>query len=226
METTSSRKRERWQTGLLVAMLLGVGGLAWSFQLQQPLEVEAGRLATLPRRIDAWTAVDIPLEDTVESMLRADYNLQRIYHHPIGSRVAVYIGYYGTARGGRPEHTPWICYPSAGWSIEDQRTLVVDAERGLEVNELEVALGRERRLVHFWYRSFRATGLLGAADQLRDRLIGRIRHGRSDGALIRLSAPLVDHDLDAARAQLVRFGRQLDPLLEHHWPEERSPERG
>ncbi len=216
----SDGPNERRQTLLLVGVMLGVGALAWTFQLRAPLAVDAERLATLPHHIEAWRAVDQPLESTVEAILRADYNLQRTYHHPLGDTIALYVGYYGTDRGGRPEHTPWVCYPNAGWSIIASRTVVVDPARGLRVNELEVLNEGNRRLVHFWYRSSRSTGLLGATDQVRDRLVGRIRDQRSEGALVRLSTPLPADGLTGARGRLMAFGVQLDRLLDEHWPEE------
>jgi len=217
--TKSSRGDSR-QIGLLVAAMLAVGGLAWSFQLRPPLRVAADSLGDLPRQIDSWQAIDVPLDSTVEAILRADYNVQRVYRHPIGVQVALYVGYYGTERGGRPEHTPWVCYPNAGWEILASRTVTVDPGRGLRANELEVDSGAGQRLVHFWYRSYRSTGLLGPLDQVRDRLLGRLRHDRSDGALVRLSTPLSRGELVAARSRLVDFGARLDRLLDQHWPEE------
>jgi EpsI family protein len=204
-----------------VAVLVGVGALAWSLQLRTPLRVDSAPLAALPRQIDDWTALDLPLEPDVEEILRADFNVQRLYRHPLGSRVGVYVGYYGTERGGRPEHTPWVCYPNAGWRIEASRTLMVSAARGLRVNELEVEKDGARSLVHFWYRSFRSTGMLDSADQVLDRFVGRLRHDRSDGALVRLSTPLqAGDDVVVARSRLTGFGEQLDLLLDQHWPVE------
>jgi EpsI family protein len=212
---------ERRQALLLVGVLLGVGGLAWSLQLRDPLVVDPSPLAALPREIDGWRAQDIALESTVEAILRADYNVQRVYLHPVGSRIGVYVGYYGTERGGRPEHTPWVCYPNAGWEIETRRTLVVDEARGLRVHEMRVQKAGERALVHFWYRSFRSTGLLGGLDQVWDRFVGRLRHDRADGALVRLSSPLGGEDPVVVRGRLMGFGSRLDALLDRHWPEER-----
>jgi len=221
-----SRTTERWQIPLLVGALLGVAALAWSFELREPLEVHADRLGALPRAIDSWQATDMPLESMVESILRADYNVQRVYHHTVLPPIFLYVGYYGTDRGGRPEHTPWVCYPNGGWSIVAQRTVHVDEQRGLQVNEIEVDSGSQRRLVHFWYRSFRATGLLGPVDQVRDRLIGRLRHERSDGALVRISTVLDEGDVVGARGRLLAFGSELDRLLDTHWPEEHPAGRG
>lgn len=225
MEPDASSTRERWQTSLLVVVLVAVGGVAWFFQLRPPLEVvDAGSLDALPRRIEAWVASDVPLRSTVEAILRADHNVQRVYEHPDAPSIALYVGYYGTRRGGRPEHTPQVCYPMAGWAVIEQGDRVVDGDRGLRVNEMRVEREGEPRLVHFWYRSFRSTGMLGAFDQLRDRLVGRVREGRSDGALVRLSTSLID-DEAAARERLHAFASRIDPLLGEHWPEERPAPR-
>jgi EpsI family protein len=217
-EARTSRA-ERTQAAVLAAVLLSVGALAWSLQLRPALRVDAAPLAALPRQIDDWVAQDLPLESGVEAILRADYNVQRVYFHPLGARVGVYVGYYGTERGGRPEHTPWVCYPNAGWRIEASRTVKVAPARGLRVHELEVDKDGERALVHFWYRSFRSTGLLGPFDQIRDRFLGRVRHGRADGALVRLSTPLhPGDDPVVARSRLAGFDERLDTLLDQHWP--------
>lgn len=213
---------EKRQALLLIVVLLGAGALAWSFQLRAPLAVDASPLGALPRQFAGWQAQDVPLESTVEAILRADFNVQRVYLHSLGSRVGVYVGYYGTERGGRPEHTPWVCYPNAGWAIESHRTVLVDAARGLQVNEFQVEKDGERALVHFWYRSFRSTGLLGGTDQVWDRFVGRLQHDRSDGALVRLSSAMgSDDDVVAVRTRLIGFGGEIDTLLDRHWPEER-----
>lgn len=216
-------------TVLLCLLLAGVGALAWWLQLQPPLRVDATALATLPGQIGAWQAEDVPLEEAVEAELRADMNLQRLYRHPTGPQIWLYVGYYGTDRGGRPEHTPRGCYTGAGWGIESRRTLDVDPAGALRVNEYVVEREGERQLVHFWYRSHRRTGLLGGLDQNLDRLLGRLHDGRADGALVRLSTSLEGDDETAARSRLLGFAAALDPLLADRWPDERpagAPDEG
>ncbi|MBW2493943.1 MAG: EpsI family protein [Deltaproteobacteria bacterium] len=206
-------------TAILVLVLLAVGGFAWSLQVQPALEIDASALSTLPMEIDVYEGEDVPVESTVESVLRADFNLQRSYY-AAGSLVWLYVGYYGTTRGGRPEHTPRGCYTGAGWGIESARTLRVIPDGDLRVNEYVVEREGERRLVHFWFRSVRKTGMLGGWDQNIDRLIGRLTSGRADGALIRISTPLVGDDEVSARGRLLGFASVLDPLIAERWPTE------
>jgi EpsI family protein len=211
-------------TGLLQTLgfvaLAAAGVLAWRFELRPELRVDAAPLAALPHRFGVWEGRDVPLENEVESMLRADANIQRAYQHPVGDVVWVYVGYYGTARGGRPEHTPEVCYPSGGWQIAEERTLLTDTRRGLKVNEYVVELRGERRLVHFWYRSSRRTGMLGWIDVSLDHFMGHVREDRADGALVRISTPLGADDVIPARSRLAGFAVTLEEQLADHWPRE------
>jgi hypothetical protein len=63
--------------------------------------------------------------------------------------------------------------------------------------------------------------MLGGLDQTFDRFVSRLRYGRADGSLVRLSTPVEPGEAeDTARTRLRSFARELLPLLEAHWPEE------
>ena len=214
---------EKWGTAALAVAVLAVGALAWWLQMRPALVVDPAPLASLPRQIGSWRSVELPLDSAVESILRADFNIQRAY---VGDAAAprspiwLYIGYYGTQRGGRPEHTPRGCFTGAGWEIA--AASVIGAEDGeRRINEYYVERDGERQLVHFWYRSARSTGLVGGFDQRFDQILGRLESGRADGALIRLSTPLGSGDDADARARLLALGRELDRQLAQYWPVER-----
>ncbi|MCU0668066.1 MAG: EpsI family protein [Myxococcota bacterium] len=208
------------QTGLLLTLFAAVGAISWAFQLRPALGVDPAPLAALPATLDTWRGEDVPLEQNVESMLRADYNLQRVYLHPTGEAVSMYVGYYGTERGGRPEHTPEVCYRSQGWTVAERRVLDVAERNGrsFRVNEYLVEQDGARHLVLFWFRSHRRTGLLGGFDQTLDRLLGRLVGGRADGSLVRVSMPVRPGSEDLARTILRGFAADLDAQLGRHWP--------
>lgn len=210
-------RREQLSSALWIGLTLLVGAMVWWLQLRPALRVDASRLGALPLEIGAWRGESIALEATVERILRADFNLQRSYQRADEAEpVWLYVGYYGTERGGRPEHTPAQCYPSAGWQIESERALEAAPLRG---NEWIVAQQGERQLVLFWYQSARRAGMLGELEISADHLAGRLEDGRADGALVRLSTPL-SPDEASARARLLEFARVLDPLLAERWPNE------
>ncbi len=211
---------ERVSIAVMVPVLVAFGAASWFAHLREPLDVDARVLDEIPLQLDQWRGWDIAMNSGVEEMLAADYNLQRTYVHPLGDLVWLYVGYYGTERGGRPEHTPWQCYPSNGWTIV--RHEVVEAADN-RANELVVEKGGDRRLVHFWYQSHRKRGMLGGFDQAVERFVSQIRFGRADGSLVRLSTPIRgDEDESSARSRLRSLGALVGAPLERHWPKEAS----
>ena len=208
------------QNAGLVVVLLIAGGVSWAFQLREPLGVDSASLAGLPHEVLAWEGRDIPMEGSVEEMLRADEHVQRSYFDEAGGRVWLYVGYYGTARGGRSEHTPWVCYPSAGWAVLDEHSRKLSVGSNAVIQEIVVERGAERRLVHFWYRTSRSAHVVGELPHAWDRFLGRLTLGRADGAFVRLSTPLDGEGPESGRARLRSFGRALDEQLAVHWPTE------
>ena len=219
---------ERAQMATLLFLLAGVGAGAWALELRPTLEVDPAALESLPYEIAAHEGYDVPVDPTVARILRADLHVQRTYRPAAANEetpVWLYIGYYGTERGGYTPHTPDACYPAAGWTIDPASRETRALTDGLEANEFQVESGGERRLVQYWYRSHRATGILGEAGQAFDRVVGRLFYGRADGGFVRVSTRIEDADLSAARARIEPFARQLDTLLAQHWPEEVASKR-
>jgi EpsI family protein len=209
----------------LVALLVATGAFAWALRLRTPLEVDVAPLARFPASLGPFRAEEIPLGSAVEEELRADFNLLRSYAGPDRLPVVLYIGYYGTARGGRPEHSPRGCYTGAGYGIESARIVDLGEPRALRANEWIVEREGVRELVIYWFRSHRRTGMTGGFDASIDKLLGRLVDGRADGALVRVSTPLPAHDGEAARTRLRRFAAAVDAELDAHWPMER-PQAG
>jgi len=201
-------------------LILAAGALAWGFTLREPLAPRSELLDQIPYEIGPWEGSPIPVEDTVETILNATYNVQRAYVHPTGDVVWLYIGYYGTERGGTPGHTPRACYVSHGWEIVEEAAIVRAPDTGHRANEYVVELEGERRLVMFWFQSFRSKDLLSTTALRIDHVLGQFLAGRGDGALVRLSTPILGDDREAARARLLGFGAALQAPLDASWPTE------
>ena len=217
---------ERASTIAALVLLLLAGAAAWSFQQRAPLVPQPATLADLPYTLASFRGVDSPVGDNVEQMLRADFNVMRAYVAPFGQVVHLYVGYYGTRRGGTPEHTPQACYTAHGWEIVNEGRVVTDRNSGYGGVEYLVESHGQQQLVLFWYRSYRATGLGSTLALNVDHVIGNLSQGRADGALVRLSTPLTAIDRSAARHLLLSFARALEPELAKVWPaEEPGPAR-
>jgi EpsI family protein len=146
-----------------------------------------------------------------------------------GSEIAsLYVGYHasqvreeGGGAGENSIHPPAHCLPGSGWSIIDSRTVTLDMP-GLPgapapVKRLVVAKGQERQLVYYWYQT---QGRVIAEDWQKVLYVGydRATRGRTDGALVRFTVPILRED-DASAEQSFRA---LAPLvverLSHYIP--------
>jgi EpsI family protein len=207
----------------IVMILVAAGGAVWWLHFRMPAELDPDSISRIPLTLEGWRGEDIPLSEGVERMLRADSQIQRQYESPKSELIWLYVGYYGTERGGRPEHTPWACYPSAGWvilsAIEIPPSVTPSEKPGGALNELVVQKYNSRRLVHFWYRTHRAKNIATETGLTIDHVLGRLSTSRrADGALVRLSTPIDQTGIEPARRRLRDFATALVPYLEEHWP--------
>jgi len=211
--------RQRIEAALLIGVLLGTAALGWWLSLQPSDRRDASSFDAIPYELNGWKAIDLEMQDGVAELLRADHHVQRVYLHPLGYTAYLYVGYYGTERGGAPEHTPDNCYPAQGWQVQRDDTLVVGGRSsGLSVREFIVEKSQELRLVHFWYRTEDRSGFTSTLGLRARQLWGRLIENRGDGALVRLSTPVVGGDLDAARSRLLGLDTVVEAAIDEIWP--------
>ncbi len=210
--------------GMAIILILVVAGCAvWWLHFRAPLELDPSSIGRISLTLDRWQGEETLISDAVSEMLRADSQIRRRYQNPDADLVWLYVGYYGTERGGRPEHTPWVCYPSAGWVILSAIEIPPggDSSEGLggKLNELVVQQGGERRLVHFWYQTHRTRSIATQIGLTIDHVLGLLSPaGRADGALVRLSTPIDRAGIEPARRRLRNFATALAPDLRENWP--------
>lgn len=83
----------------------------------------AGFLRNLPQKIETWSGRDVPLDERVVRATDTDDHLNRVYSRDgTAGTVALYIAFGIRLRDLAP-HRPEVCYPSSGWTMEDERTI-------------------------------------------------------------------------------------------------------
>jgi EpsI family protein len=179
----------------------------------------AAHLATLPFAIDGWRSRDEGrLDRETEQTLQTDAYLLRTY---VRGAVAlgVYVAYYATQRSGHTIHSPLNCLPGTGWSWLDrgrERLPIGGEARPIEINRAIAQKDNDRLLLYYWYQS---RDRVVASDYENKFLLMRdaVTLHRSDGALVRVVAPITDgvDPSTAARA----FMAVLYPALRHLLPE-------
>jgi EpsI family protein len=175
----------------LVALCLAAAGGALKLAAASDM-VPAAHLDTLPFAISGWRGQDDGrLDAETERAIQADSYMLRTYTRN-GAQASLYVAYYATQRSGHTIHSPLNCLPGTGWTwLERGRTRVNADGASIEVNRALAQKDSDRLLLYYWYQS---RGRVIASDY-RNKLTlmhDAFTQHRSDGALVRIVAPVVD----------------------------------
>jgi len=207
------RKRYWLAVGLLTAAII-YRHLLWPGG--SPVSAGAA-LQEVPHRVGRWNGVDQPLERRVLDVLGLDAYLQRQYIDDRGNMLWLYIGYYLQQRQGKGIHSPKHCYPGAGWSIVEKGVEIVALENPavpvIRANRIIFQREGTRQVVLYWFQS--TDRIVHSEYAQRFYLVlDAISRGRTDGALIKVSAPVQD-DTDSTVERLKDFIRHTYPAIHH-----------
>jgi EpsI family protein len=207
----------------LVILLATITGIFLISKRGEPTVV-ATNLENLPMEINGYTATEDFFSEAVYKELNADKHIYRHYRAPSGDQVDLYIGYYGTAKGGRTGHNPYACLPGAGWGIIESGKIRLKSEyysNGTRVNYILARKGDVYETVFHWYQSAGYKILDSGIEQNLRRFLGRILHNRNDGAFVRVSSFSNMNQLVHTKSAVKSFSIQVLELLPKYWPVEK-----
>lgn len=207
----------------LIALFLTLGSVIYLSGRPLP-EVVEKRLDNLPYTIGTWEGKDFSFDQIIIDELDTDESVARNYIDRNNNYIiTLYIGYYGTKKGGRTGHNPNSCYPSSGWNIiSDTSANVIEGGR---VNRLLVKKGDMTQAIYHWYQDGDKI-IQSGIEQNINRFINKVRLNRDDGAFVRISIEMAGHAergrSEGAEETLIQFGRLLMPLIAENWPVEKE----
>lgn len=171
----------------------------------------AKSLKEFPQQVLTFNQIaDLPMDKETWEVLRPSDYLTRVYYSPGQGEAGLYIAYFQTQRGGATIHSPKNCLPAAGWNptLNTVTTLDLADGRHVPVNKYIVRKGLEEEVVLYWYQSHGrvvANEYLGKFYLAMDAL----RMNRTDAALIRITAPVVNGDEKEAEQRADAFAKQV-----------------
>jgi len=210
-----------WRFVLLLAVLL-IGGVvinAWA--LAGEAHVERRLLKDFPVQIEVWQRVgkDEVLDERTADVLRADDYLSRYYARADGRIASLYVGYFASQRTGATYHSPLNCLPGSGWTMNEAATIRItpaDGSAPFEANRYIIQNGDDKQMLIYWYQGrgrYIASEYWGKIYTVLDS----VRRRRSDGAIVRVMAP-VGKSEQAALDAATSFAAQLAPVLPGYVP--------
>ena len=217
----SRRLTVRRAAAAAVALVLAAQAAVLALSRRVDFRVVERNLSSLPMELERWRGEDRRFDAEVYQVLQTDDDLLRLYSGDAGAHW-LYIGYYGTKKGGRTGHLPEYCYPGTGWTLESQGKAWVPVDGGppARVNHLVFRKRNVRSSVLYWTQS--------GPDRVSDsgwkmnfaRVARRLRDFRDDGAFVRITSP-VTGSLDEVLARQTDFAAAVLRELPAAWPRER-----
>lgn len=203
----------------LIATLVIVGLLS----LRPTPVVARTNLEYLPMEIGGYRGTDDTFPESVNRVLNADKQLYRHYRSSDGSQLDLYIGYYGTAKGGRTGHNPYACLPGAGWAIVDSHKIGIRQPNNSSDTELNYVRARRNGIntvmVH-WYQIAGTTVVVNGVQQNIEKIRGRLLDNRNDGAFVQITMQVPDESVAAAEVKISYFAGLILNILPSYWPVE------
>jgi EpsI family protein len=187
--------------------------------------------ARFPLQVGAWSCPHRDFMDTatLENLGASDYLICEFRRAEPAAFVGIYVGYHQTQireEGGGPGsnsiHPPKHCLPGSGWDIVGHQLVELDIpglpQRPGMVNRMVIAKGEARQLVYYWYQT---QGRVIADDWRKIAYLSwdRARSGRTDGALVRFTAPVFHKDEDAAEQKINELASEIVPRLAVYVPD-------
>lgn len=202
---------------ILTAVLLVQAGIFYAVAGRPEDVLPIHPLSVFPESIGGFRAIrSIPLDPDIRDLLKADDTLNRVYLDPSGTRgVGLFIAYFSTQRYGQSPHSPKNCLPGGGWepiSTDRPAIPVPGWDAPIVVNRYVVEKGDDKSVTLYWYQSHRR--VLASEYAAKFWLIAdALRYHRSDTSLVRISAPVIEGDVDGATGLAMRFVQALFPDL-------------
>ncbi len=177
--------------------------------------------STFPKTIGEWVGKEARFDESIYEILGVDDSFLGNYMAPDGSQIQLYVGFYQSQREGDLIHSPKHCMPGAGWnitriSLEEMSTPNINPGK-IKAIKLLLEKGSQKQIVLYWFQS-RGRFISSEYMQKIYLVIDAITRNRTDGALVRLIAPVVNGNEDGSLKNLEDFTKLLMPILQDYIP--------
>lgn len=173
-------------------------------------------LASFPIDWPQWRGVRVPMPAGTREVLAADDYLSVNFFNPQSDMpVNFFVSFYGSQRSGKSPHSPKVCIPGGGWSIES-----IDRKETVNkvFNRVVIIRQNQRQLVRYWFVE-RGKVVTNEYEKKWLLLKDFLTYGRTDGALVRITTPLaVSESLMQAEARLDEFMSTVAHRLDLYLP--------
>jgi len=119
-----------------VILTFGIGYRVLAARLAAPVNavsIDPAAFEQFPLQIGSWTGQDVPIDEAIVRATDTEAHINRRYSRQNASEyVGLYVAYGVRARELMP-HRPEVCYPGAGWTLVDKRSMELSLGDGIQL---------------------------------------------------------------------------------------------
>lgn len=177
-------------------------------------------LSEFPQQFGVWRQIEEQrLGEGQFRELKADDYISRTYVNDKGFPVFLFIAWYASQRHRQTFHSPQNCLPGAGWTMGGHKLHHAGSEES-RINEYLIGKDDAKMIALYWYHGrgrIVANEYWGRLYTIKDS----IARGRTDGALVRVIAPMGKGEgaEEQARQTALDFAGKLMPMLSNYIPD-------
>lgn len=220
---TAASPKRRVPAALVTSFIALVVATILSVTLPERAEAYPTRswFVDFPLQIGAWQGRHGRVENIYINALKFDDYILADYRDGT-SVINLYSAYYRSQRQGASVHSPRSCLPGGGWRITEFGQTEIPGMAGAEgfrVNRALIELGGRRQLAYYWFKQ-RKRQLTNEYAVKWFIFVDALTRSRTDGALVRLIAPLpVGERIEDADARLQRFAQAVQAQITPYVPD-------
>jgi len=191
--------------------------VSWLLEHGRTLALPGLGLPALTANLGPFSAGEVSWKDPYKDPYmdtKAHSSVSRIYFGAEKAPIELFVGYRGAQNDGDRLYSPKLVLPEH-WNFAWVRPITVDVGNGtwIRANSMLTRAGTAARLVLYWYQVSGQT-VAGELDHRLLQVRRSIFEGRSDGAVVRLTTPILESEkIEQAQERLTIFARYLYPEL-------------
>jgi len=139
MVSNTTRRRSVAAAAIAASFLMLIFGLGYhvlAARLESPVHtitLSPAALERFPMQIGDWVGQEVPMDEAIVRRTDTDALINRRYSRSIAlENVGLYVAYGVRARELMP-HRPEVCYPGAGWTLIDKRSIELPLSDGMQL---------------------------------------------------------------------------------------------
>ena len=201
---------------IVLVLLLAVAAFLVHGGRETPVTTQKSRdLQTVFGPIPGYSlAYQSPLTEEVYRFLDLDdYTSVGYAQEGAVAPVGLYIGYYFSLDKVSAAHSPLVCFPGQGWTLDQPKKRRLDiGGHAINLAEVVARVDNRQELILYWYQAGETT----APEVYRNKfnaVLNKMNSKSQEHAFVRVSVPFTGDTADQARAAGEKFIATFYPVF-------------